>query len=30
MPVLGQTKVIVESLDEFYDRFVAELARGLT
>ena len=27
MPVLGETKVIVESLDEFYDRFVAELAR---
>ena len=26
MPVLGQTKVIVESLQEFYDRFVAELA----
>jgi len=26
MPVLGQTKVIVESLFEFYDRFVAELA----
>ncbi len=26
MPVLGQTKVIVESLYEFYDRFVAELA----
>jgi ATP adenylyltransferase len=26
MPVLGQTKVIVESLLEFYDRFVAELA----
>ena len=25
MPVLGQTKVIVESLHEFYDRFVAEL-----
>jgi ATP adenylyltransferase len=25
MPVLGQTKVIVESLMEFYDRFVAEL-----
>lgn len=25
MPVLGRTKVIVESLDEFYDRFVAEL-----
>ena len=26
MPVLGQTKVIVESLDEFYDRLVAEMA----
>ena len=26
MPVLGQTKVIVESLLEFYDRFTAELA----
>lgn len=26
MPVLGQTKVIVESLDEFHDRFVAVLA----
>lgn len=26
MPVLGQTKVIVESLDEFYHRFVAERA----
>ncbi len=26
MPVLGQTKVIVESLQEFYDRFVAELS----
>jgi ATP adenylyltransferase len=25
MPVLGQTKVIVESLFEFYDRFVAAL-----
>lgn len=25
MPVLGQTKVIVESLSEFYDRLVAEL-----
>ena len=24
MPVLGQTKVIVESLLEFYDRFIAE------
>lgn len=28
MPVLGQTKVIVESLHEFYDRFVAELSRS--
>lgn len=26
MPVLGRAKVIVESLDEFYDRFVASLA----
>ena len=26
MPVLGQTKVIVESLFEFYDRLAAELA----
>ncbi len=26
MPVLGQTKVIVESLDAFYDRLVEELA----
>jgi ATP adenylyltransferase len=25
MPVLGQTKVIVESLTEFYDRIVAEI-----
>ena len=25
MPVLGQTKVIVESLHEFYDRLIAEL-----
>ena len=25
MPILGQTKVIVESLDELYDRLVAEL-----
>lgn len=25
MPILGQTKVIVESLDELYDRIVAEL-----
>jgi ATP adenylyltransferase len=28
MPVLGQTKVIVESLMDFYDRFVAELRRA--
>jgi ATP adenylyltransferase len=28
MPVLGQTKVIVESLHDFYDRLAAELARG--
>jgi hypothetical protein len=28
MPVIGQAKVIVESLLEFYDRFVAELALG--
>ena len=27
MPVLGGTKVIVESLDAFYDRLVEELAR---
>jgi ATP adenylyltransferase len=27
MPVLGETKVIVESLQEFYDRLVTELAR---
>jgi len=27
MPVLGQTKVIIESLAEFYDRLAAELAR---
>jgi ATP adenylyltransferase len=26
MPVLGETKVIVESLFEFYDRLVAEMA----
>ncbi len=26
MPVLGQAKVIVESLNEFYDRFLEELA----
>jgi ATP adenylyltransferase len=28
MPVLGHAKVIVESLNEFYDRLVAELADG--
>jgi len=28
MPVIGQAKVIVESLLEFYDRFQAELALG--
>lgn len=28
MPVLGHAKVIVESLHEFYDRLVAELADG--
>jgi ATP adenylyltransferase len=27
MPVLGQTKVIVESLFEYYDRLLAELSR---
>jgi ATP adenylyltransferase len=27
MPVLGQTKVIAESLHEFYDRFTEELGR---
>jgi ATP adenylyltransferase len=27
MPVLGDTKIIVESLSAFYDRLVAELAR---
>jgi ATP adenylyltransferase len=26
MPILGQTKVIIESLYEFYDRFIVELA----
>ena len=26
MPVLGQTKVIVESLQEFHDRLIAEMA----
>ncbi len=29
MPVLGQTKVIVESLFSFYDRLAAELAQGI-
>jgi ATP adenylyltransferase len=28
MPVVGNAKVIVESLLEFYDRFLAELVRG--
>jgi ATP adenylyltransferase len=28
MPVVGGTKVIAESLDEFYERFVAELTVG--
>jgi ATP adenylyltransferase len=28
MPVVGDAKVIVESLFEFYDRFVAELSLG--
>jgi ATP adenylyltransferase len=28
MPVVGDAKVISESLDEFYERFVAELALG--
>lgn len=27
MPVLGQTKVLIESLDEFYGRLTEELAR---
>jgi ATP adenylyltransferase len=27
MPIVGHTKVIVESLSEFYDRFVAEVSR---
>ncbi|MGE3820938.1 MAG: HIT domain-containing protein [Isosphaeraceae bacterium] len=27
MPVIGQTKVLVESLQEFYDRFLVEVAR---
>ena len=26
MPVVGQTKVLIESLEEFYDRFHAEVA----
>lgn len=30
MPILGQTKVIVESLSEFYDRLVEELTRDAT
>jgi len=29
MPVVGETKVIVESLHEFYDRLVSELADGV-
>ena len=29
MPVLGGAKVIVESLDEFYDRFASALAEGV-
>jgi hypothetical protein len=29
MPVIGEAKVIVESLFEFYDRFAAELALGI-
>ena len=28
LPVLGEVKVIIESLYEFYDRFVAELING--
>jgi ATP adenylyltransferase len=28
MPILGQAKVLIESLDAFYDRLVAELNRG--
>jgi ATP adenylyltransferase len=28
MPILGDTKVIVESLQEFYDRLVEELKQG--
>jgi ATP adenylyltransferase len=28
MPVLGQTKVIIQGLEELYDRLVAELVRG--
>ena len=27
MPILGQTKVIIESLHDFYDRLIEELAR---
>ena len=27
MPILGGTKVIIESLDEFYDRFAAEIPK---
>ena len=29
MPVIAETRVIVESLESFYDQFVAELARNL-
>jgi ATP adenylyltransferase len=29
MPILGQAKVLVESLDAFYERLLAELHRGL-
>ena len=29
MPILGQAKVLVESLDAFYERLSAELHRGL-
>jgi ATP adenylyltransferase len=29
LPVLGQTKVIVESLEEFYDRFVSALGEAM-
>ncbi len=28
MPIVGEAKVIVESLDEFYDRLVSEITRG--